>query len=99
MDVLNDSEMQALIHASKLYSKYKDNIDPESAFEILNARMQQAQAAQEQAPQPAARTTAAQGKSTLDKVLDSTVTRQIARTATTTITRGLLGVLKGMLKR
>ncbi len=99
MDVLNDSEMQALIHASKLYNKYKDNIDPESAFEILNARLQQAQAAQEQAPQPAARTTAAQGKSTLDKVLDSTVTRQIARTATTTITRGLLGVLKGMLKR
>lgn len=99
MDVLNDSEMQALIHASKLYNKYKDNIDPESAFEILNARLQQAQAAQEQAPQPTARTTAAQGKSTLDKVLDSTVTRQIARTATTTITRGLLGVLKGMLKR
>ncbi|HNM31584.1 MAG TPA: DUF853 family protein [Chitinophagales bacterium] len=101
MDVLNDSEMQALIHASKLYIKYKDNVDPESAFEILTARLQQAQAAQEQAaPQPTTRSsTVAQGKSTLDKVLNSTVTKQIARTATTTITRGLLGVLKGMLKK
>lgn len=96
MDVLNDNEMQTLIHASKLYNKYKETIDPESAYEILTAKLEQTQ--QEQ---PASKTQTAaksQEKSTLDKVLNSTVTRQIARTATTSITRGLLGVLKNMLK-
>ena len=37
-------------------------------------------------------------KSTFEKVLNSTVTKQIARTATTSLSRGLLGVLKGMFK-
>lgn len=100
MDILNDSEMQALIHASKLYNKYKEAVDPESAFEILSAKMEQAQQqqAQEEQQKQEAKAAPKQGKSTLDKVLNSTVTKQIARTATSTITRGLLGVLKGMLK-
>lgn len=105
MDVLNDSEMQSLIHASKLYDKYKNAIDPESAFEILSRRMEQSQQQQEQQKQAAEQQKAApktlgrQEKSTLDKVLQNTLTRQVARTATTTLTRGLLGVLKGMLKK
>lgn len=102
MDILNDAEMQALIQKSKLYKKYKDTVDPESAFEILSAKMEQAQqqqaaVEQEKAEAKAAKTKPA-GKSTLDKVLSNTVTRQIARTATTQITRGLLGALKGMFK-
>lgn len=106
MDILSEAEMKTLIAASKLYPKYKNPVDPESAYEILTAKIEQAQqqqAAEDQAAQQAKETTTTkttkQGKSTLDKVLSNTVTRQIARTATSTLARGLLGVLKGMLKK
>lgn len=106
MDILSEEEMKTLISKSNLYKKYKDTHDPESAFEVLSAKMEQLQQQEEQeaaAKQEAkqakstAKTTKAQ-KTTLDKMLNSTVTRQIARTATTTLTRGLLGALKGMFK-
>ncbi len=109
MDILNDAEMQTLIQKSNLYRKYKETIDPESAFEILSAKMEAAQqeeaaqiAAVQQAKEAAKQAkvvkTAKAEKSTFEKVLNSTVTKQIARTATTSLTRGLLGALKGMFK-
>lgn len=106
MDILNESEMTALIQKSNLYRKYKETIDPESAFEILTKKMealQQQEDAAAKAKEAAKATktttrTARAEKSTLDKVLDSSVTKQIARTATTSLTRGLLGALKGMFK-
>lgn len=106
MDILNEEEMKTLIQKSNLYKKYKDTIDPESAFEILSAKMEQLQqqeaaAEQAKAEAKAARTTSKPGrveKSTFEKVINSSVTKQIARTATTTLTRGLLGALKGMFK-
>jgi predicted flap endonuclease-1-like 5' DNA nuclease len=106
MDILNEEEMNVLIQKSSLYKKYKATADPESAFEILSAKMEQlqqqeAEVEQAKAEAKQAKTTARTAKaekSTLDKVLSNTVTRQIARTATTTLTRGLLGALKGMFK-
>jgi uncharacterized protein len=109
MDILNESEMQTFIQKSNLYKKYKETFDPQSAFEILGAKMeaaQQQEAAQDAAEQQEkdaakqAKVTkkAIAEKSTFEKVLSSTVTRQIARTATTSLTRGLLGALKGMFK-
>ena len=106
MDILNEEEMKTLIQKSNLYRKYKDTIDPESAFEILSAKMEQlqqqeAEAEQAKAEAKAAKVTSKPGrveKSTFEKVINSSVTKQIARTATTTITRGLLGALKGMFK-
>lgn len=106
MDILNEDEMKTLIRASGLYNKYKVTLDPESAFEILSEKIAAAQAreAEELQEKEEARQeksgsrTTRQGKSTLEKVLNNTMTRQIARTATTSLTRGLLGVLKGMLK-
>ncbi len=102
MDILNDGEMQALIQKSKLYRKYKEVVDPESAYEILSAKMEAAQQQEAEVEQAKAEAKVEKakpaGKSTLEKVLSNTVTRQIARTATTQITRGLLGALKGMFK-
>lgn len=105
MDILNEEEMKTLLQKSNLYKKYKDSLDPESAFEVLSAKMEQLQQqelAEEQAKAEAkAQKTTSSGraqKTTLEKVLNSTVTKQIARTATTTLTRGLLGALKGMFK-
>jgi len=104
MDVLNEDEMTILIQKSKLYRKYKDVIDPESAFEILSAKMEKLQEQELEDEQVKAAAKAQKlpsgkvQKTTLEKVLNSTVTKQIARTATTTLTRGLLGALKGMFK-
>ena len=105
MDILNEEEMKSLLQKSNLYKKYKDSLDPERAFEVLSAKMEQLQQqelAEEQAKAEAkAQKTTLSGraqKTTLEKVLNSTVTKQIARTATTTLTRGLLGALKGMFK-
>ncbi|HRB19964.1 MAG TPA: DUF853 family protein, partial [Chitinophagales bacterium] len=97
MDVLNEDEMTILIQKSKLYRKYKDVIDPESAFEILSAKMEKLQEQELEDEQVKAAAKAQKlpsgkvQKTTLEKVLNSTVTKQIARTATTTLTRGLLG--------
>jgi uncharacterized protein len=106
MDILSEDEMKSLISASGLYTKYKTPLDPVSAYEILNEKLEAAEAAEEKAEQekaaakPAAKTSSRrQEKSTLESVLNNTMTRQIARTATTSLTRGLLGVLKGMLKK
>ncbi len=73
---------------SKLAPKYSAIIDNESAYEILNAKLNEA----------AAKTAAitAQTKeepSILEKVLDSSVVKQAGRTAASIITRSLLGAL------
>lgn len=110
MDILSDTEMQTLIRQSKLYNKYNREMDSESAYEILSekieqsakeeAAIQQQKEAEKEAARQAktTRTTGRAGKSTVEKMLDNTMTRQVARTAAREVTRGLLGVLKGMFK-
>uniref|UniRef100_UPI0030DBF000 helicase HerA-like domain-containing protein n=1 Tax=Bizionia echini TaxID=649333 RepID=UPI0030DBF000 len=44
MDVLTDSELQALLSNSKLVKKYNDEIDRESAYELLNKKIEEAEA-------------------------------------------------------
>jgi DNA helicase HerA-like ATPase len=94
MDILNDAEMQSLIKNSKLYKKYKEPVDPESAYEILSKKLEEAQQTAEDSKQPAEeknRPAQKSGKSTLQQILDNSVTRQIARTATSTLIREVTG--------
>jgi hypothetical protein len=93
MDILNDEEMHQLIGNSKLYKKYKNTVDPESAYEILTKKLEEAQEVETEAKevQQSAKTEKATGKSTLQKILDNSVTRQIARTATSTILKEMTG--------
>ena len=44
MDILTDSELKDLISESKLASKYNNEIDRESAYEILNRKIEKAEA-------------------------------------------------------
>jgi len=44
MDVLTDSELSTLLGKSKLVKKYNETIDRESAYELLNKKIDQAQA-------------------------------------------------------
>jgi DNA helicase HerA-like ATPase len=94
MDVLTDAEIETLVSQSKLVKKYATDEDRESACEILTAKLgEAAQKSEQQAAEKPAKASKKEEKSTLEKVLESPVTKQIGRTAATVITRSLLGAL------
>lgn len=98
MDVLTDGEIDNIVNSSKLVKKYAAVADTESAYEILNAKLEEAaeRTAEEKAAREEKKASGGGGrkeKSTLEKVLDNSVTRQIGRTAASVITRSLLGAL------
>lgn len=102
MDVLTDKEIESIVRRSPLARKYNEVVDRESAYEMLEKKMQAAateahraemEAQREKAATPSRRRSSGTEKSTFDKVLNSTTTRQIGRTVARELTRGLLGVL------
>jgi uncharacterized protein len=104
MDILADSEISHVIRNSKLVAKYSRTYDPESAFDILNKKIESRQAETRKNESAKERQTTinrpdrkpparrSNRKSTWEKALDNTVTRQMGRTFTREITRGLLGM-------
>lgn len=104
MDILTDSEINQIVSRSSLVRKYNEEIDRESAYDILKDKMESAHEAEVQEELKRQRekarevTTTSRGrtgkeKSAFDEIMDSTVTRQIGRTIARELTRGLLGVL------
>jgi hypothetical protein len=95
MGPLTESEYKALLEQSEFYKKYKDAIDPNSAFEILNERIQQTQLAKEEAKATASASSGSSRtrpeKSTFDQVLNSPITKQVGKE----IVRGVFGMLFG----
>lgn len=92
MGVLTDSEITQLVNNSRLAAKYNEAIDRESAYEILTKKIDQIdeeEGEKEEAKQ--VKTSRKKEKSTMEKVLDSSLTKQIGRTVFTELTRGLLG--------
>ncbi|MEZ4880263.1 MAG: helicase HerA-like domain-containing protein [Chitinophagales bacterium] len=100
MDVLSDSELNTLIKNSNLYNKYNQVIDRESAYEMLSKKMLDAEKdeAKKEVVKERKTTSKKAEQSTIGKVLNSTTGRQVLRTATSTLTRGLLGILKNAMK-
>lgn len=94
MDILSDDEINQLVSKSKIIGKYNQVIDSESAYEILNAKLQQAAQKNEEfiAAQQETKSNKNE-KSTLEQILSSPVTKQVGRTAAQIITRSLLGAL------
>lgn len=100
MDILTNKEINDLVRESPMVKKYNEVVDRESAHEILTAKIEEAHSAERQAElreqQEKARgatRSRRREKSTLEKVMNSTTTRQIGRTIARELTRGLLGVL------
>jgi len=94
MDILSEDELNALVSRSKLARKYEQADDSESAYEILHAKMEEAAAkAEAEKQEKAEKKSSKKEKSTVEQVLDNSVTRQIGRTAASVITRSLLGAL------
>ncbi len=97
MDILNPSELTTLIGNSKIAKKYNEDIDRESAYEILNEKIERAnkleaeEREREEKEKKSSRRTTTSRRSTrmnpLLKVLTSA-----------TFIRGVLGVLKKAMK-
>jgi len=101
MDVLSKTEIKGILGKSKLSKKYNEEIDRESAYEILNEKIEefQSEAHQEKLNKQKKKATKSRSrsrraeKSTFEKIVNNTTTRQIGRTVARELTRGLLGVL------
>lgn len=95
MDILSPSEIEDVISKSNLIAKYNVNLDRESAFEILNQKMEQVEKEQEKSvlpgPKPRTRTRTVEDESLLEELSKNTMVRQIGRTIFRELTRGILG--------
>lgn len=90
MDVLTAQEISSLVGKSKLATKYSKEVDSESAYEILTAKLDEAEARSRQTDE---------GKPTGRRArqepgfFDNPLVKQVGRTAASVITRSLLGAL------
>jgi len=92
MDILTPAEIDILISRSPLVRKYNQEVDEESAFELLTRKLEDATATSETTGK---NKSAGKEKETtvIGDVVDSTVGRQVMRTVARELTRGLLGAL------
>ena len=98
MDILNEDEIVGVVRKSRLLSKYNETIDRESAYEMLNRKLEASLKEEEKPlskyePPKKTRGRPRKEKSTFEKVLTSTTTRQVGRTIAREFARGILGVL------
>ncbi|MBE5318953.1 DUF853 family protein [Pedobacter sp. MR2016-19] len=99
MGPLTAADFDQVVHASPMYTKYKDAIDRESAYEILTRRINDQTAVVEQQKQEAEAQKQAEKeskpkpgeKSLVEQVMGATITRQIGKE----IVRGIFGMLTG----
>jgi hypothetical protein len=88
--VLTPEEIQQTVSASSIAVKYNEVIDRESAFEILTAKLKTVDESEEET---VAKKTTKEEKSTIEKLSENTMVRQVGRTVMKEVARGLLGVL------
>ncbi|WP_417361012.1 helicase HerA-like domain-containing protein [Galbibacter sp.] len=94
MDILSDQELKELLAKSQLSSKYNQTVDRESAYEILNKKIEisqheevQQQAREEQSKQRRSSTRSSTRMNPVVKVLTSA-----------TFIRGVMGILKKVMR-
>lgn len=94
MDILTPTEIDAIIGRSSLARKYNQEVDRESAYEILNGKIAEAQEMQaEQQQKTQAAKKEKEEPSVIETIVKDPLARQIGRTVARELTRGLLGVL------
>ncbi|WP_443944493.1 helicase HerA-like domain-containing protein [Pedobacter sp. AW1-32] len=99
MGPLTATDLDQLIQGSPMFAKYKDAIDPESAYEILTKRINDQEEAAAQAKEEAQikkeseteNKPKSDEKSIVEQVMGATITRQIGKE----IVRGIFGMLTG----
>ncbi len=94
MDILTEAEIDSLVSKSKIAAKYNKEVDSESAYEILNAKLNEAAKEDEQLKQRKSEEKAEKKSGKPAKgFFDDPVVKSMTKTAGNTIVRSLLGVL------
>lgn len=88
MDVLTEAEIDTIVNGSKIASHYNEEIDSNSAYEILTKKLQDAA---DKGATTNNTTSKAQKKQ--EGFLDNPIVKSVARTAGNTIVRSLLGAI------
>jgi predicted flap endonuclease-1-like 5' DNA nuclease len=91
MDVLTEGEIELLVSKSKIVSKYNQEVDSESAYEILTEKLKQA--AEKTEEEQSSKETAKGRPKKEESFFDNPAVKQAGRTAASIITRSLLGAL------
>ncbi len=100
MDILTPSELNELIDSSALLTKYNEKIDRESAYEILTAKIERADAekAREKAKTERKEVSRAGSRKTSRKDSNTTEKAIIKVLTSATFIRGVMGVLNKLMK-
>jgi DNA helicase HerA-like ATPase len=92
MDVITEKEKKDVLAASEIMDKYGKQVDRESAYEMLEERLEKLEEKEEKAEAAKAKTKRTRRrpeKSTFEKIAGHSLTKTVMRE----VTRGLLGVL------
>ncbi|UCS92605.1 DUF853 domain-containing protein [Echinicola marina] len=101
MDVLTHEEIQEIVQASKIASKYNEEIDRESAMEMLEKKILKADLAVQNMEREAAsekgnsRSRHQKEENIFEEISKNTMVRQIGRTIFRELARSILGTLSG----
>jgi len=92
MDVLTDAELKSVVNNSELVPKYNKIVDRESAYELLNEKIEKAEKeAEKEKSKPTSRRTTSTRRSTRQNPVIKVLT-------SATFIRGVLGVLKKVMR-
>lgn len=101
MDILEDKELKELIDNSKLIRKYNEVIDRESAYELLNKKIEKADEAETKAKAKKEREAASRSsssRSTRSRSSRSTQSTIMKTLSSPTVIRSVLGILGKMMR-
>jgi DNA helicase HerA-like ATPase len=99
MDVLEDAELNNLIKNSKLIKKYNEEIDRESAYELLNKKIETAEKEEVKAKATKEKEAVERSSSRSTRSSNSSTQKSIIRALTSpTVIRSVLGILGKMMR-
>lgn len=93
MDILSKDEIKQTLQKSRLVTKYSENINRESAEELLIKKIAKASKGKEIKETRKVHKSTKKEESFFENMSKNTMVRQLGRTLTREITRGLLGIL------
>lgn len=107
LDILTDEEIDALVNNSALVRKYNETIDRESAYEILNKKIDEVHQEEEkqkeatQSKETEKTNTTSKGKTSIAKktTTNSTTNSIIKMVTSATFIRGVFGILNKIMKK
>ncbi len=101
MDVLTDSELSNLLSSSKMVKKYNETIDRESAYEILNEKIERAEAeeAKEKARKEKEELKKAESKRRTSSTRSNRMNPVVKVLTSATFIRSVFGILTKVMKK